>query len=240
MRYIDVTETASDLAGQRMLRHVLDRPRVSGRRHADQDDERGGERQESSHFLSSQGLDCQRYHKTKRRSVAVARPFGPSPHCFRRDAFVGGDTENDPIDACRTIEQVETSGKEGCMAQKTVLVVEDDPDIRDIVQDLLESEGYDVVPASHGRQALEFLSEATAKPDLVILDMMMPLVDGRQVLETMQRDPVLASIPVLVISAVAREKPAGAAAFLRKPVSLEKLFETVRTFIKPSPLASLG
>src|SRR5213078_3716941 len=86
----------------------------------------------------------------------------------------------------------------GRMAQKTVLVVEDDPDIRDIVQDLLESEGYDVVPASHGRQALEFLAgvKHAAKPDLVILDMMMPLVDGRQVLETMRHDPLLSSIPV--------------------------------------------
>lgn len=121
------------------------------------------------------------------------------------------------------------------MAQNTVLVVEDDPDIRDIVQDLLESEGYDVVPASHGKQALEFLAEVkeSARPNLVILDMMMPLVDGNQVLEAMKRDPLLASIPVVVISAVVREKPDGASAFLRKPVSLEQLFETVRTFIKP-------
>jgi CheY-like chemotaxis protein len=130
------------------------------------------------------------------------------------------------------------------MAKKTVLVVEDDPDIRDIVQDLLESEGYDVVPASHGKQALDFLSQVkkkTERPALVILDIMMPLVDGRQVLDSMQRDPDLASIPVLVISAVAREKPPGAAAFLRKPVSLEKLFETVRGFVNPpSPLASVG
>ena len=128
------------------------------------------------------------------------------------------------------------------MVQKTVLVVEDDPDIRDIVQDLLESEGYDVIPASHGKQALEFLwgVKKTAKPDLVILDMMMPLVDGRQVLEAMQGDPELASIPVLVISAVVREKPAGAAAFLRKPVSLEKLFETVRTFVNRPPLVSVS
>ena len=126
------------------------------------------------------------------------------------------------------------------MAQKTVLVVEDDPDIRDIVQDLLEAEGYDVVPASHGRQALEFLTgvKTSDKPDLVILDMMMPLVDGRQVLDSMQRDPALASIPVLVISAVAREKPAGATAFLRKPVSLEKLFEAVRSFTERPRLAT--
>jgi CheY-like chemotaxis protein len=122
------------------------------------------------------------------------------------------------------------------MEQKTVLVVEDDPDIRDIVQDLLESEGYDVVPASHGRQALEFLAgvKKHAKPALVILDMMMPLVDGREVLQAMQRDADLASIPVLVISAIAREKPEGATAFLTKPVSLDKLFEAVRSFTQPS------
>jgi len=123
------------------------------------------------------------------------------------------------------------------MEQKTVLVVEDDPDIRDIVQDLLESEGYDVIPASHGRQALEFLSEVkdAARPALVILDMMMPLVDGRQVLEAMRHDPRLASIPVLVISAVIREKPEGASGFLRKPVSLDKLFEAVRSFTHRPP-----
>ena|SRR6476659_8991664 len=128
------------------------------------------------------------------------------------------------------------------MEQKTVLVVEDDPDIRDIVQDLLESEGYDVVPASHGRQALEFLSgvKKHAKPALVILDMMMPLVDGREVLQAMQRDADLASIPVLVISAIAREKPEGATAFLTKPVSLDKLFETVRSFTQPQPPAGVG
>ena len=103
------------------------------------------------------------------------------------------------------------------MAQKTVLLVEDDPDIRDIVQDVLEAEGYDVVPASHGRQALEFLSGAreSERPDLVILDMMMPLVDGRHVLEAIRNNQSLSSVPVVVMSAVAHEKPAGAAAFLR-------------------------
>jgi CheY-like chemotaxis protein len=126
-------------------------------------------------------------------------------------------------------------GKEGLMSHKTVLLVEDDPDIRDILEDLLEAQGYDVVPASHGKQALDFLTTAGAtRPDIVILDMMMPLVDGRQVLETMRADPVLATIPVVVISAVTREKPAGAAAFLRKPISVEKLFEAVRSCISPT------
>jgi CheY-like chemotaxis protein len=116
------------------------------------------------------------------------------------------------------------------MAQKMVLLVEDDPDIRDIVQDVLEAEGYDVVPASHGKQALEFLNDVrNAPPALVILDMKMPLVSGRRVLEVMQSDLALASVPVVVMSAVSQEKPAGASAFLRKPFSLDSLFEAVRS-----------
>jgi CheY-like chemotaxis protein len=123
------------------------------------------------------------------------------------------------------------------MAQKVVLLVEDDPDIRDIVQDVLEAEGYDVVPASHGKQALEFLNDVktSALPDLVILDMMMPLVDGRHVLEAIRSDHNLSSVPVVVMSAIAHEKPAGAAAFLRKPFSLDTLFDAVHNLVDRSP-----
>jgi CheY-like chemotaxis protein len=121
------------------------------------------------------------------------------------------------------------------MAQKTVLLAEDDLEIRDILQDLLEAEGYDVVPASHGRQALEFLQGARGGdklPDLVVLDLMMPLVDGHQVLDTMKSDPTLSAIPVVVLSAVARERPVGAAAFLRKPIPLQKFFDTIKGFVE--------
>jgi CheY-like chemotaxis protein len=118
------------------------------------------------------------------------------------------------------------------MEKKTVLLAEDDLEIRDILQDLLEAEGYDVVPASHGRQALDFLQSSRGDlPDLVVLDLMMPLVDGNKVLEAMKGDPALSAIPVVVLSAVARERPAGAAAFLRKPIPLQKLFDTIREFV---------
>src|SRR4029078_8148401 len=120
------------------------------------------------------------------------------------------------------------------MAQKTVLLAEDDLEIRDILQDLLEAEGHDVGPASHGRQALEFLHGAARGeklPDLVVLDLMMPLVDGHQVLDTMKSDPVLAPIPVVVLRAVARGRQVGAAAFLRKPIPLQKFFDTIKGFV---------
>lgn len=122
--------------------------------------------------------------------------------------------------------------------QKTVLLAEDDLEIRDILQDLLEAEGYDVVPASHGRQALEFLEAALAGrgklPDLVMLDLMMPLVDGNEVLATMRSNPQLASIPVVVLSAVVNERPTGATAFIRKPIPLKKLLDTLREFAESS------
>jgi CheY-like chemotaxis protein len=128
------------------------------------------------------------------------------------------------------------------MAQKMVLLVEDDADIRDIVQDVLEAEGYDVVPASHGRQALDFLNGVrnSEPPALVILDLMMPLVDGRHILETIRSDDSLSGIPVVVMSAMAHEKPVGAAAFLRKPFSLNSLFDTVHTLVDPQPPEILG
>ncbi|HVZ74729.1 MAG TPA: response regulator [Polyangia bacterium] len=123
------------------------------------------------------------------------------------------------------------------MAQKTVLLVEDDADIRDIVQDVLEADGYDVVPASHGRQAIEFLKgvRETTPPALVILDLRMPLVSGRSVLDLMRGDQMLSAVPVVVMSAVSQEKPDGATAFLRKPFSLESLFDTVHTLAGMEP-----
>ena len=121
--------------------------------------------------------------------------------------------------------------------QKKLLLVEDDLEIRDVLQDLLEAEGYDVIPASHGRQALDYLQRATADrlPDLVLLDMMIPFIDGAQVLASMKRDARLSPIPVVVLSAVVRERPDGAAAFLAKPVALQNLFDTIRTFVASGP-----
>ncbi len=128
------------------------------------------------------------------------------------------------------------------MVQKKVLLVEDDLEIRDVLQDLLEAEGYDVIPASHGRQALDYLigAPADALPDLVVLDLLIPLVDGAEVLATMKRTPNLAPIPVVVLSAVARERPIGADAFLPKPIPLQALFDTIRSFVGAGPAPELA
>jgi CheY-like chemotaxis protein len=128
----------------------------------------------------------------------------------------------------------------GSTEPRTVLLVEDDLDIRDVLQDVLEAEGYDVIPAANGKQALDFLTlNDPPGADLVILDLMMPMVSGWEVLERMARDRRLADIPVIVVSAVAREKPPRAYTFLRKPFTLETLSRTVRhCLVPPTPVST--
>src|SRR5258708_1112304 len=108
---------------------------------------------------------------------------------------------------------------------KSVLLVEDDADLRDIVQDILEDEGYDVIPAAHGRQALEYLRttrRGDEAPALVILDLIMPIVDGWEVLDAIRDDPGL-QMPVIVVSACESSMPNRVAAYLRKPFNLVDL-----------------
>jgi CheY-like chemotaxis protein len=116
------------------------------------------------------------------------------------------------------------------MPARTLLLVEDDLDVRDTLQDLLEEEGFDVIPAANGKQAIDFLT--LNKPqgaDLVVLDLMMPMVSGWEVLERMSHDHKLAGIPVVVLSAAATEKPAGAHVFVRKPFSIDALVQAIET-----------
>ena len=79
-----------------------------------------------------------------------------------------------------------------------ILVVEDDPNVRGLLQTLLNSEGYDVVTASDGLAGLVKLS--TAKPALMLLDLMMPDLGGVRVLEELRADPTLADVPVIVVT----------------------------------------
>jgi CheY-like chemotaxis protein len=121
------------------------------------------------------------------------------------------------------------------MRGKTVLLVEDDLSIRDIVQDELEEGGYDVVPATNGKQAIDYLTlDASSHPDLIILDLMTPIVTGWQVLERLRSHPELSRIPVIVVTAASADKPSGATAVLRKPFRMDTLFATVRASLEKS------
>lgn len=119
------------------------------------------------------------------------------------------------------------------MGQKTVLLVEDDAEIRDLLQDILEHEGYDVIPAGSGKQALDYLSDpAQARPDAIVLDLMMPIVTGWQVLDQLRADEELCAIPVVVVTAVDRDRPTGISALFKKPIDLQGLLDALKSFIR--------
>ena len=117
------------------------------------------------------------------------------------------------------------------MTSCTVFVVEDDVDTRDMLGRFLELEGYHVELASNGKQALERLN-AGVHPCVILLDLMMPIMDGWQFRRQQVQDRDLAEIPVIVVSAAGKERIAeiDANAYLSKPVDLEKLLERVTQY----------
>lgn len=115
----------------------------------------------------------------------------------------------------------------------TILVVEDEPSIADLLAVLLEAEGYRVMVAGNGREALERI--AVSRPDLVLSDVMMPGMDGRELCRRLERQPNHSRIPVVLMSAVSHPKTltdCHAAAFVEKPFDIDKLLATVRQVLK--------
>lgn len=116
---------------------------------------------------------------------------------------------------------------------KQILVVEDDESIRSSLQSLLEMEGYSVQSASNGAEALKIL-ENSGKPDLILLDLMMPVMDGFEFREKMDRLPEMARVPVVVMSAdgniSTKKARVKAVDYLKKPVDINVLLERVERF----------
>lgn len=119
------------------------------------------------------------------------------------------------------------------MAQEicSILIVEDDDDIRDTVADLLELEGHQVTSAANGREALAYLHGTSSLPDLILLDLMMPVMSGWEFRCKQRHDPRLASIPVVVLTGVDRATEAAAALqvsmILTKPIVIHSLLDVV-------------
>jgi two-component system chemotaxis response regulator CheY len=122
------------------------------------------------------------------------------------------------------------------MATGLVMLIEDDRDIREAVVEALQDEGYAVICAIDGVDALEQLRGPGPAPDLVLLDLMMPRMDGLQFRREMLNVPEWRHIPVVVITADAHARARGgpleAAAVLRKPVRLADLCGTVRDVLR--------
>ncbi|MBZ4419094.1 response regulator [Myxococcus sp. RHSTA-1-4] len=116
--------------------------------------------------------------------------------------------------------------------RRAVLVVEDDEDIRAAIAEILEGEGYEVAIAANGGEALDEL-EHLRRPCLILLDLMMPVMNGHEFLARIQDMPRMRGVPVLVLTAVSTEAPPGARGLLRKPFIVEELLDAVHTFCGP-------
>jgi len=115
-----------------------------------------------------------------------------------------------------------------------ILLIEDDSDLADVIVEVLRTEGYRVAYARDGKAALELLKEQEL-PDLILLDLMMPNMNGWEFREAQMRDARIAKIPVVVLSATGeRARPIDAALVLRKPVTLETLLRAAQEFTRTS------
>lgn len=142
---------------------------------------------------------------------------------------------------------------------KTILIIEDQPDMRENIATILEMEGYAVLEAADGRRGLETALEE--KPDLILCDVMMPGMDGHQVLDALRRQPFIAGTPFIFLTARGEKHDLrqgmnlGADDYLTKPASASDLLDAISArlereqkrrasfdpdFSSPKPLESLG
>src|SRR5579862_6320500 len=112
-----------------------------------------------------------------------------------------------------------------------ILVVEDDEDAREAMVSLLQMKGYHAVGAGNGREALDYLDQALA-PDLIILDLWMPVMDGWQFRSEQTRNPRLAHIPVIVVTALSDRADVDANEVIIKPVDVDRLLVKVDQYCR--------
>ena len=122
-----------------------------------------------------------------------------------------------------------------------VLVVDDDPDILEAICDILEAEGYRVARARHGEEALARVE--AQRPDVILLDLMMPVMDGVAFAQALRLRPAVRDVPIVVISADGNPQRAaavGASGYLAKPFDIEALLAQVSGITRASPQSPPG
>jgi DNA-binding response OmpR family regulator len=119
--------------------------------------------------------------------------------------------------------------------KRTILIAEDEPDIRDLVSFRLERAGYDVILAEDGQEALELAIEH--RPDLAILDVMMPRMDGLELTRRIRAEQTIAGMPIILLTASVQDQAvtegfrAGADDYMRKPFSPQELLSRVEAVL---------
>ncbi len=123
-----------------------------------------------------------------------------------------------------------------------IMLVDDEPNLRELLRQMLELGGFDVVEAEDGLEALEKLEKVA--PDVMILDVMMPNLDGVSLCKRLRADATFAGLPIIMVSgktqhrAVQEGLAAGANQYLCKPITVEELLQSVRALLPaPSPLS---
>jgi len=114
-----------------------------------------------------------------------------------------------------------------------ILVVDDDEGVREAMVNVLEAMGYSVASAINGKEALAYLREA-ATPDLIISDLAMPIMDGRQFRREQVKDPRLAKVPVIVVSALSDQTDIDANEIFIKPVDVDIFLAAVDRYCRGS------
>jgi CheY-like chemotaxis protein len=115
-----------------------------------------------------------------------------------------------------------------------ILVVEDDEDAREAMVALLQMKGYRAVPAGNGKEALDYLQRAPV-PDLILLDLWMPVMDGWEFRQHQKQDPRLSTVPVVVVTALSDRTDVDADEIIIKPVDVEHLLTTVSHYCRREP-----
>ena len=119
---------------------------------------------------------------------------------------------------------------------KRILVVEDQEDNRQILRDLLGTVGYEMIEAEDGEQAL--VQAAKHRPDLILMDIQLPILDGYEATRRIKADPALKAIPIIVVTSYAlsgdeeKARAAGCDAYVAKPYSPTELLEKINEYLK--------
>jgi len=122
------------------------------------------------------------------------------------------------------------------MKEKKVLIVEDEETIQRLFKDVLEKVGYKIIIAGDGEQGVQLASKE--KPDLILMDMQMPIKNGLEATREIKRNPLTNNIPVVALTALAmkgdeeRVRAAGCDDYISKPVQIRTLLEKVASYFK--------